>query len=115
MAPNLVSNRVMNLGAQLGPMSITKLSPNWACQMGPIYCPKFLLSGMLNATISEKNSFYDTFLKFCSYIRAHPTTLLLKILGDGCMHGPYVPPPQILGDRPPGPPRSPSLTHSRTR
>src|SRR6218665_2999337 len=27
-------------------MSITKLSPNWACQMGPIHCPKFLLSGM---------------------------------------------------------------------
>src|SRR6218665_1595871 len=31
----------MNLGAQLGPMSITKLSPNWACQMGPIHCHKF--------------------------------------------------------------------------
>src|SRR6218665_1303691 len=28
-------------------MSITKLSPNWACQMGPIHCPKFLLSGTL--------------------------------------------------------------------
>jgi len=27
-------------------MSITKLSPNWACQMGPIHCPKFLLPGM---------------------------------------------------------------------
>ena len=26
-------------------MSITKLTPNWACQMGPIHCPKFLLSG----------------------------------------------------------------------
>src|SRR6218665_1393010 len=26
-------------------MSITKLSPNWACQMGPIHCPKFFLSG----------------------------------------------------------------------
>ena len=36
----------MNLGAQLGPVSITKLSPNWACQMGPIHCPKFLLSGV---------------------------------------------------------------------
>src|SRR6218665_2413771 len=36
----------MNLGAQLGPVSITKLSPNWACQMGPIHCPKFLLSGL---------------------------------------------------------------------
>src|SRR6218665_455111 len=37
----------MNLGAQLGPMSITKLYPNWACQMGPIHCPKFVLSGFL--------------------------------------------------------------------
>src|SRR6218665_479376 len=27
-------------------MSITKLSPNWACQMGPIHCPKFLLPGL---------------------------------------------------------------------
>src|SRR6218665_674104 len=35
----------MNLGAQMGPVSITKLSPNWACQMGPIHCPKFLLTG----------------------------------------------------------------------
>src|SRR6218665_1030623 len=26
-------------------MSITKLSRNWACQMGPIHCPKFLLPG----------------------------------------------------------------------
>src|SRR6218665_984581 len=33
------------LGSQLGSMSITKLSPNWACQMGPIHCPKFLLPG----------------------------------------------------------------------
>src|SRR6218665_3711057 len=28
-------------------MSITKLSPNWACQMGPIHCPKFLLPGSI--------------------------------------------------------------------
>src|SRR6218665_2073286 len=27
------------------PMSITKLSPNWACQMGPIHLINFLLSG----------------------------------------------------------------------
>src|SRR6218665_2264024 len=26
-------------------MSITKLSPNWACQMGPIHLINFLLSG----------------------------------------------------------------------
>src|SRR6218665_179013 len=30
-------------------MSITKLSPNWACQMGAIHCPKFLLSGEFNS------------------------------------------------------------------
>src|SRR6218665_126082 len=34
------------LGAQLGPMSITKLSPNWACQTGPVHCHKFLLPGI---------------------------------------------------------------------
>src|SRR6218665_649509 len=28
-------------------MSITKLSANWACQMGPIHCPKFLLPGTI--------------------------------------------------------------------
>src|SRR6218665_3230907 len=39
------SHRAMNLGAQLEPVSITKLSPNWACQMGPIHCPTFLLYG----------------------------------------------------------------------
>src|SRR6218665_2011342 len=44
-SPNLVPNNAINLGAQLGPVSITKLSPNWACQMGPIHCPKFLLPG----------------------------------------------------------------------
>src|SRR6218665_2683487 len=44
--PIMGPNRAMNLGAQLGPMRIIKLSPNWACQMGPIHCPKFLLSGM---------------------------------------------------------------------
>src|SRR6218665_1742333 len=36
----------MHLGAQLEPKSITKLSPNWSCQMGLIHCPKFLLSGL---------------------------------------------------------------------
>src|SRR6218665_1118934 len=53
-APNLVSNRAMNLGAQMGPLSITKLSPNWACQMGPIHCPKFLLSGCHSTNIKER-------------------------------------------------------------
>ena len=45
-APNLVPNNAINLGAQLGPVSITKLSHNWACQMGPIHLIKFLLSGI---------------------------------------------------------------------
>src|SRR6218665_2398271 len=44
----------MNLGAQLGPVSITKLSPNWACQMGPIHCPKFLLPGSPSYFLSFK-------------------------------------------------------------
>src|SRR6218665_808011 len=39
-------------------------------------------------TVSEKNSLMTLFL-LCSYFRAHPTTLLLKILGA-------VPPPQIF-------------------
>ena len=31
----------------MGPLSIIKLSPNWACQMGPFYFINFLLSGQL--------------------------------------------------------------------
>jgi len=34
----------------MGPLSITKLSPNWACQMDPIYFINFLLSGLLLAS-----------------------------------------------------------------
>src|SRR6218665_1108491 len=56
-------------------------------------------------TISEKNSFMTPFL-LCSYFHAHPTTLLLKILGGRAW---AVPPPQIWGDRPPSPSRSPPL------
>src|SRR6218665_2239742 len=42
----------------------------------------------------------------CSYFRAHLTTLILKILGDGWA----VLPPQIfVGNRPPSPSRSPPL------
>src|SRR6218665_2651674 len=49
----------------------------------------------------------NTLFLLCSYFRAHPTTLLLKILG-GRMHGRA--PPQILdGTVPPSPPRSPPL------
>jgi len=46
-------------------------------------------------------------LLLCSYFRAHPTTLLLKIL-VGRMHGPC-PTSKFGGDRPPVPPRSPPL------
>src|SRR6218665_2554562 len=45
----------MHFRAQLGPLSITKLSPNWACQMDPIHCPKFLLSGLLRYRLRGVN------------------------------------------------------------
>src|SRR6218665_3949940 len=43
--PNLVPNGSMNYVSQLGPVSITKISPNRACQMGPRQRPITLLSG----------------------------------------------------------------------
>src|SRR6218665_2180779 len=33
MGPKFGAQKGNKLGSQLGPMSITKLSPNWACQM----------------------------------------------------------------------------------
>src|SRR6218665_1712438 len=64
-------------------------------------------------TISEKNSFMTLFFKkLCSYFRAHPTTLLPKILG-GRMHGPS-PHLKFFWNRPPVPPRSPPLTYTHT-
>src|SRR6218665_2353750 len=59
------------------------------------------------------NVVYDPFLTrkppvlLCSYFRAHPTTLLLKIFG-GRMHGP-TPTSSFGGTAPPVPPRSPPL------
>ena len=47
MGPQFFPSRAMNLGAQLGPMSIKNNPPNWACQMGPIHCSKYLLSGKI--------------------------------------------------------------------
>src|SRR6218665_3424205 len=47
MGPKFGAQKGNKLGFQLGPMSITKLSPNWACQMGPIHFINFLLSGMI--------------------------------------------------------------------
>src|SRR6218665_2259531 len=54
-------------------------------------------------TISEKNSLATPFFLLCSCFRAHPTTLLLKILG-GRMHLKFV-----GGTVPPVLPRSPTL------
>src|SRR6218665_3350092 len=51
MGPKFGAQYGNKLGSQLGPISITKLSPNWACQMGPIHCPKFLLSGVVDNSL----------------------------------------------------------------
>src|SRR6218665_293861 len=55
------------------------------------------LSSQQKALFQQKNSLTTPIFLLSSSFRAHPTTLLLKILG-GQMHGPS--PPQILGDRP---------------
>src|SRR6218665_146480 len=52
MGPKFGAQKGNKLGSQLGPMSITKLSPNWACQMGPIHCINFLLSGEAPDTVT---------------------------------------------------------------
>src|SRR6218665_3604069 len=75
-----------------------------------VYDPYYMTLFSRKNTISEENSFMTLFL-FCSYFRAHPTTLLLKILG-GRMHGPSPtsnfggPSPSPLGLRPCHPPYS---------
>src|SRR6218665_386961 len=53
MGPKFGAQKGNKLGSQLGPMSITKLSLNWACQMGPIHCPKFFLPGFLLLSLFE--------------------------------------------------------------
>src|SRR6218665_3289932 len=58
-------------------------------------------------TISEKNSFMTPFfysVRTFARIRQH---YFSKYWGDQCMGRP---PPEILGDRPPSPPRSPPLS-----
>src|SRR6218665_2688678 len=56
-------------------------------------------------TISSQENHH---FSLCSYFHAHPTTLLLKMLGG--TNAWAVPPPQILGGTfPPVPPRSPPL------
>src|SRR6218665_2636761 len=55
-------------------------------------------------TISSQENHH---FSLCSYFHAHPTILLLKILGDQCMGRP---PTSNFGGRPsPSPPRSPPL------
>src|SRR6218665_435840 len=74
----------MNLGAQMGPVSITKLSPNWACQMGPIHCPKFLLPGRLTHSQGTAGACQ---IRWQKTRRPHPDTLESgPQLGLGC-HG----------------------------
>src|SRR6218665_2961690 len=58
-----------------------------------LYCVKCRIRSFLhkkNHYFRKKSLTTPSFL-LCSYFRAHPTTLLLKILGDGCMGRP---PPQ---------------------
>src|SRR6218665_163430 len=56
MGPKFCAQYVNKLGSQLGPMSITKLSPNWACQMGPIHFINFLLSGEWTYTYTRTHT-----------------------------------------------------------
>src|SRR6218665_3594904 len=73
----------------------------------PFFSVSFAMSYMTLSSQEQplflKKFLYDTFL-LCSYFRAHPTTLLLKILGDECMGRPptsnYLGGPFPLGLRP---------------
>src|SRR6218665_344129 len=60
MGPKFGAQKGNKLGSQLGPMSITKLSPNWACQMGPIHCINFLLSGSCTSMLNVINPMRPT-------------------------------------------------------
>jgi len=50
----------------MGPMSITKLSPNWACQMGTIHCAKFLMSG--TAVAGKNLRFFRKYFRFLGFL-----------------------------------------------
>jgi len=65
----------------------------------PFFCRIWPFPHKNNNHCFRKEFLYDTFL-LCSYFRARPTTLLLKILG-GRMHGPS-PTSNFVGDRPLG-------------
>src|SRR6218665_610502 len=84
----------MNLGAQLGPMSIIKLSRNWACQMGPIHCPKFLLSGSwrLIETLSDPRDAKYIYISRVDKQRHTSITLMLlrKMCTFACQPSIYI-------------------------
>src|SRR6218665_812344 len=63
----------MNLGAQLGPLSITKLSRNWACQMGHIHFINFLLSGL-----SAELAGYKLDIAIFTETACHDTSIIVK-------------------------------------
>src|SRR6218665_1247609 len=77
MGPKFGVQKGNKLGSQLGPMSITKLSPNWACQMGPIHCPKFLLSGPSGSRYRARHWRMTT-----TYFTTTPLVILLCSLFD---------------------------------
>src|SRR6218665_2968693 len=99
MGPKFGAQYGNKLGFQLGPMSITKLSPNWACQMGPIHFINFLLSGMallrisycchVKSKVSEQAYYYNTLKTFFTSIvsghHANPVQVnvfLLQVFPD---------------------------------
>src|SRR6218665_1494321 len=127
MGPKFGAQKGNKLGSQLGPMSIIKLSPNWACQMGPIHCPKFLLPGMrfcvfkkkfiagvastyfntpfFSANNSESNAvLHDTIV--CSFIFIFPThKSLVVVLLSGWPIGAHRGPSDPSGSLAPSPRR----------
>src|SRR6218665_3331649 len=79
MGPKFGAQKGNKLGSQLGPMSITKLSPNWACQMVPIHCHNFLLSGLFHC------GFYTTHLtsyRICTVIMFLSLSELAAVSGS---------------------------------
>src|SRR6218665_630933 len=80
-------------------LSFSRFSVSLLCSMSRY----ITLSSQENHN-SRKEFLDDTFFLLCSYFRAHPTTLLLKNIGEGRMHG-SSPTSNFWGDRPPSPPK----------
>ena len=60
----------------------------------------------LKIPISQPKNPLEYLCLVSSYFASHPITLVLKILGDGCMGRP---PTSNFGGRPPSPPKSPPV------